>query len=87
MKKRYASRYITDVAITDENIELKDSSGFSYYIPKTCRQVVAEFEQWFTNVFIVGKAQTLTVFEYETVDISECEVEMHIVKFVTKSVN
>lgn len=86
MKRRYASRYITDVATTDENIELKDSSGLSYYIPKTCRRVVAEFEQWFTNVFTVGKAQTLTVFEYETVDISECEVEMRIVEFITKSI-
>lgn len=86
MNGKYASRYMTDVLISDVVIELKDSSGFSYYISIDNKDVVAEFKVWFKNVFAIGKAQTLTVFQYEKVEVSECEIEMHIVKFITQKI-
>lgn len=84
MIRKFSSRYISDVIISDTGIELKDSNGLSYYIDITNTTVVSEFKNWFENIFAVGKSQTLTVFQYETIEVSECEIEMHIVKFITQ---
>ena len=87
IKKYYSSRYISDVIISDARIELKDSNGLSYYIDTTNANnanVVSEFKNWFENIFAVGKSQTLTVFQYENIEVSECEIEMYIVKFITQ---
>jgi hypothetical protein len=84
MIRKFSSRYISDVIISDTGIELKDSNGLSYYIDITNTTVVSEFKIWFENIFAVGKAQTLTVFQYENIEVSECEIEMRIVKFITQ---
>lgn len=81
----FKSCFIVDVAITDNDIVLSDSSHNKYYISRANTEVVKQFKLWFANIFCKGIAQTLTIFQYEPQDISECEVKINIVNFITKN--
>lgn len=81
---KFKSCFIVDVSISEKDIILTDSSRCTYRILKDNKQLLNEFKLWFKNVFSKGIAQTLTVFQYECIDISECEVEMRVVKFLAK---
>ena len=85
MKKYYKSCFIVDVAIEEGTVILTDSSKNRYFMDIKVTEKVVNFKDWFRHVFIKGIAQTLTIFEYTSIDISECETEIHIVKFLNKT--
>jgi hypothetical protein len=80
---RYRSCYIVDIIIKNDNIQLSDSVGRNYIVANS-EIALESYKKWFNNVFLKGIAQTLTIFEYIIVDISECEMELHITKFLTE---
>lgn len=80
----YHSCYICDVKIDNEKklAVLTDSSQRQYYVELSDNTYVESFKTWFNCIFCKGIAQTLTVFQYITKDISECESETYIIKFM-----
>ncbi len=87
MKTMYHSCYICDVKVdyTNKLATLMDSSHNQYFIELSDKKNIEEFENWFKNIFSKGVAQTLTIFQYTTKDVSECETEMYIIKFLNLS--
>ena len=80
--KKYVSRFIIDVIETQYEIVLRDSSGGEYHINRNENKIVEKYNCWFDNVFSKGISHTLTVLYVKSVDISECETELHILDFV-----
>lgn len=81
----FKSCYIVNVSINEKEILLSDSCNHTYHINKQNNELLNEFKIWFKQIFSKGIAQTLTIFQYEIIDISECECEIHIVKFLLKT--
>ena len=84
---QFRSCFIVDVAIELRQIVLTDSSQNRYYIDIERTEVVAQFKKWFKNVFTKGIAQTLTVLQYSTYDVSECETKLIVDKIFLKNEN
>lgn len=85
MKKYYKSCFIVEVAIVENIVTLTDSSHNRYFMNIKDNNKITDFKNWFKNVFAKGIAQTLTIFEYELIDLSQCETEIHIIKFLNKT--
>ena len=81
----FRSCFIIDVEVSKEHIILSDSIHNRYIIDAKNDEVMNQFKTWFKEVFSKAVSQTLTVFQYEVVDVSECETEMQIVKFLNRS--
>ena len=79
--QHFASRYIVDVSIEENYIQLGDSSRAKYYIDRCDKNVIAQFKTWFANVFSKGIPGTLTIFEYEKVS-NDGQVDLVIKKFL-----
>lgn len=79
---KFRSCFIVDVSLNADDIVISDSTHMSYHIDPKNQTLRKEFTDWFKRVFQAGKAQTLTIFSYEIKDVSECESELHIVKFL-----
>lgn len=84
MKNSYHSCYICDVKVDDTSkvAILTDSSQKQYHVDLNDNTLLSDFNCWFKTVFCKGIAQTLTVFQYVLKDISECETEVYISKFL-----
>lgn len=80
--KKYVSRFIVDVIETQHEIILRDSSGGEYHINRIENKIVEKYNHWFETVFSKGISHTLTILSVKSVDISECETELHILDFV-----
>lgn len=80
--KKFRSCFVTDVQVMQGKAVLADSAGRQYVVSLEDESLKAQFASWFKAVFCKGVAQTLTIFSYETADISECETELHITKFM-----
>jgi hypothetical protein len=80
--KKYVSRFIVDVIETQHEIILRDSSGGEYHINRSKSEMIEKYNFWFENVFSKGISHTLTILSVKSVDISECETELHVLDFV-----
>lgn len=80
--QHYISRFIVDVIESSDEIVLRDSSGGEYHILKTDVDTANKFNHWFKCIFCTGKAQNASILKVKSVDISECEIELHIVDFL-----
>lgn len=76
---RYRSCFIVEVIEKDTTIELIDSIGTHYYIYKNDKEVLDNYQDWFTNLFMDALPQSITIITYRTIDISECEFENKII--------
>lgn len=67
-KKEYSLRscFVTDVKISNEAVVLTDSTNRRWHVDVSDAEANAGFKAWLKNTFLAGKAQTLTVFRYET---------------------
>jgi len=83
MKKHYRSCFIVDVSIDyDANLAvLTDSVKNRFNVDLNDENIRKNFNDWFESVFCKGIAHTLTIFEYATKSISECEDEIYVLKF------
>lgn len=72
---RYKSCFIIEVVDKPNSIELIDSTGMYYIIDKNNVEVFSIFKNWFDNMFMLAKPQSLTIITYILNDISECEFE------------
>lgn len=79
---KFRSCFVTDVQVMQGRAVLSDSAGRQYFVDLEDDSLKKQFASWFKQVFCKGVAQTLTIFSYETRDISECETEMHVTKFM-----
>ena len=68
MKKliQYHSCFIVDVEIDETNnkVNLLDSSRMRYIYYIDTPEKKDNFSSWLNNVFLIGKAQTLSIFKY-----------------------
>jgi len=74
-KHHFKSRYIVDVILENDYIQLVDSSHAEFYIDKSNKQLISQFSSWFKNIFLKGTNQFLLVFECHNVDHDgQCDV-------------
>ena len=73
---------MTDVQVMPGKAVLADSADRHYVVSLDDECLKKQFACWFKDVFCKGVAQTPTIFSYETEDISECETELHVTKFM-----
>lgn len=81
--KRFRSCFISDVQFTCSEARLQDTSGQFWMVDLKDKKLASQFTDWFKTRFLKRTAQELTVFQYETVEVSECELETRIVNFVS----
>lgn len=83
MKKQYRSCFVGDVSIDyDTNLAvLTDSARNRFNVDLSDENIRKNFNDWFNSVFCKGIAHTLTIFEYITKPISECEDEIYVLNF------
>ena len=64
--KQFHSCFIVDVEIDESAnaVRLLDSNRMKYLYRLDGDEKVTGFRKWLTNVFLAGKAQTLSVFRY-----------------------
>lgn len=64
--KQFHSCFMVDVEIDEANnvVRLLDSSRMKYVYRLDTEDKAVGFKNWLTNVFLAGKAQTLSVFRY-----------------------
>lgn len=84
MSKKFRSCFIVDVQFKDDFIVLADNARNKYYVDLKNKELVKQFKVWFKDVFTKGIAQTLTIFEYDLHDISECETLTAVKSFILK---
>ena len=82
MNRKFRSCFIVDVNFKDDIIVLSDNARNKFYVNLNNANLVTQFKTWFKEVFKKGIAQTLTIFEYELVDVSECETLTVVKNFV-----
>lgn len=80
--KKFRSCFIVDVSIEHDKVILTDSSRIRYIVNIANAELKSDFTIWFNTIFQKGIAQTLTIFAYEEKEISECDIELHIIKFL-----
>lgn len=81
----FKSCYIIEVIVDKNYITLIDTTQTRYYINTNNKNILSQFKSWFNEIFLKGISQTLTIFQYELADVSECETKMLIVKFLRKT--
>lgn len=53
-KRHYKSRYIVDVIIENDYIQLVDSSHAEYFIDVKDKKLLEQFQRWFKETFLKG---------------------------------
>lgn len=53
-KRHYKSRYIIDVIIENDYIQLVDSSHAEYFIDVKDKKLLEQFQKWFKETFLKG---------------------------------
>lgn len=53
-KRHYKSRYIVDVIIENDYIQLVDSSHAEYFIDAKDKKLLEQFQKWFKETFLKG---------------------------------
>lgn len=64
---RFRSCFICEVNISDNEVELIDSTHTSFFINKSNDELMATFKDWFVSIYKACIPQTLTVIQYDTV--------------------
>ena len=82
MNRKFRSCFIVDVNFKGDIIVLSDNARNKFYVNLNNANLVTQFKTWFKEIFTKGIAQTLTIFEYELVDVSECETLTVVKNFV-----
>jgi len=84
--KQFHSCFIVDVEIDESSnvVRLLDSSRMKYLYRLDGEEKAANFKKWFTNMFLAGKAQTLSVFRYHE-EGQDPDVDVVIDKFLVES--
>lgn len=84
--KQFHSCFIVDVEIDESSnvVRLLDSSRMKYLYRLDSDEKAVSFKKWFTNVFLAGKAQTLSVFRYHE-EGQDPDIDVVIDKFLTGS--
>ena len=67
-KRHYKSRYIVDVIIENDYIQLVDSSHAEYFIDVKDKKLLDQFQKWFKETFLKGINQFLLVFKCHNVE-------------------
>ena len=82
--KQFHSCFIVDVEIDESSnvVRLLDSSRMKYLYRLDSDEKAAGFKKWLTNVFLAGKAQTLSVFRYHE-EGQDPDIDVVIDKFLT----
>ena len=82
--KQFHSCFIVDVEIDESAnvVRLLDSNRMKYLYRLDGDEKVTGFRKWLTNVFLVGKAQTLSVFRYHE-EGQDPDIDVVIDKFLT----
>ena len=87
MNRMFRSCFIVDVNFKNDYVRSADTARNECYVNLKNANLVAQFKTWFKEVFTKGVAQTLTIFEYELVDISKCETHTIIKNFVLDKID
>jgi len=80
-RHHFKSRYIVDVIVEKDYIQLVDSSHADYYIDIMNKTLLKQFEVWFKKTFLKGINQFLLVFECHTAE-HDGQVDVIIDKFM-----
>ena len=82
--KQFHSCFIVDVEIDElaNAVRLLDSNRMKYLYRLDGDEKVTGFRKWLTNVFLAGKAQTLSVFRYHE-EGQDPDIDVVIDKFLT----
>ena len=82
--KQFHSCFIVDVKIDESSnvVRLLDSNRMKYLYRLDGDEKVTGFRKWLTNVFLAGKAQTLSVFRYHE-EGQDPDIDVVIDKFLT----
>ena len=82
--KQFHSCFIVDVEIDESAnvVRLLDSNRMKYLYRLDGDEKVTGFSKWLTNVFLAGKAQTLSVFRYHE-EGQDPDIDVVIDKFLT----
>lgn len=82
--KQFHSCFIVDVEIDESAnvVRLLDSNRMKYSYRLDGDEKATGFKKWLTNVFLVGKAQTLSVFRYHE-EGQDPDIDVVIDKFLT----
>jgi hypothetical protein len=76
---RYRSCFIVEVIEQNNIIELIDSTGTYYQVHKDDKRAFDTYLNWFKNLFMSAKSQSLTIITYRMNDLSECEFENKVI--------
>lgn len=84
--KQFHSCFIVDVEIDEPSnmVRLLDSNRMKYVYRLDSDEKAVGFKKWLTNVFLAGKAQTLSVFRYHE-EGQDPDIDVVIDKFLTGS--
>ena len=82
--KQFHSCFIVDVEIDESAnaVRLLDSNRMKYLYRLDGDEKVTGFRKWLTNVFLAGKAHTLSVFRYHE-EGQDPDIDVVIDKFLT----
>ena len=82
--KQFHSCFIVDVEIDESSnmVRLLDSNRMKYVYRLDSDEKAVGFKKWLTNVFLAGKAQTLSVFRYHE-EGQDPDIDVVIDKFLT----
>ena len=82
--KQFHSCFIVDVEIDESSnvVRLLDSNRMKYLYRLDSDEKAVGFKKWLTNVFLAGKAQTLSVFRYHE-EGQDPDIDVVIDKFLT----
>lgn len=82
--KQFHSCFIVDVEIDESAnvVRLLDSNRMKYSYRLDGDEKATGFKKWLTNVFLAGKAQTLSVFRYHE-EGQDPDIDVVIDKFLT----
>ena len=82
--KKLHSCFIVDVEIEESSnvVRRLDASRMKYLYRLDSDEKAVGFKKWFTNVFLAGKAQTLSVFRYHE-EGQDPDIDVVIDKFLT----
>lgn len=81
--KRFRSCFIREVALFPDEAVLEDTAGQQWRVDLADKNLAKQFAAWFKDFFMKRTAQELTVFQYETKPVSECELETRVVDFTS----
>lgn len=81
--KRFRSCFVREVAFYPEKAILEDTAGREWQVDLKDKKLAKQFATWFRDFFVKRTAQELTVFQYETTPVSECEIETRVVDFTS----